>query len=622
MKKIFVLGLLVFGLASRGHAETPQMKACRAAYESLEPWKVFDACGQLVADGEQPQDANVWDWLMLAQVYVDDTEPNWGNIRNLREQSLKSGQRTGSAAFDIIERTKDESIRKQWFAAARAFGPWFNAYARSRETGDWDAYYKFRKKLKGGKESERWDAEEMRRKVREMVEAKKWDEALRLSAALVVFAPTVESYALRGDVQSAAGNDLFAAFNYQTASRLIQDAVIYLKYSDKELAARASFREKRGASKPQTLLEMLSPMASYVREKGNLEPKFSSIGLRTQWQADGALRIWTNLYAGFYLLPDGANFQKALEDGKRGAVESPRQLPSGKRIYPMGGVGVAWFPPDTLPWTPLGSFYFGAVIPLARESEGFFVRGDEYNRFEAPFVGGQPYELVKEVSRVVDYGKTTVTYTDGLVVATQPRRQARIDVPGSGWFQGDIKGDFLPYTGVITRDDGLWTLVYEGVIRSSEKIGNAVYLTVDRDSGVKLNPNGDVVYLKQVGDDQTIITWPASGEERVKSEKTIEYDWRASEAARQKYLEKEAQDELYRQGMSYQPQSTVQSCSRCNGTGRVWQSGGASQERVSAPSGSSASQREDFYNSAASVRTTYSSGSMSVCPACNGTGRQ
>jgi rubrerythrin len=102
---------------------------------------------------------------------------------------------------------------------------------------------------------------------------------------------------------------------------------------------------------------------------------------------------------------------------------------------------------------------------------------------------------------------------------------------------------------------------------------------------------------------------------------TIKPDWAAFEAAREAQAEKEAHDELYREGMRSVPENSVQICTRCNGTGRVWQGGGASQERVSAPSGSNSSQQEDFYNSASSVRTNYSSGSMGICPVCNGTGR-
>jgi hypothetical protein len=85
-------------------------------------------------------------------------------------------------------------------------------------------------------------------------------------------------------------------------------------------------------------------------------------------------------------------------------------------------------------------------------------------------------------------------------------------------------------------------------------------------------------------------------------------------------MEKEALEDALRAARGYVPETTRRVCARCNGSGQLWQAGGASQTRVSAPSGSSASQREDFYNSAASLRTSYSSGSMGPCPVCGGSG--
>lgn len=621
MNRIFIFAVVMLGGVSLCRAELPEMAPCRAAYESFDSWKVFDACGQLVADGEEPVDANVWDWLMLAQTHVNDAESNWDNIRNLRKKSQMSGQRTGSLVLAKIEGADDKKKEKELFGEIRSFGPWFNVYAHSRYTDDWKAYHALHNKY-AKKISPAFDPEKMRENIRSLAEAKKWGEALRVSAALIAYEPTEENYGLRGEVQFAAGNDLFASYNFKMASFLKKDLIAFLKFSAKQEEAYRSFTAKRGSAKPGTLLEMMAPMASYVREKGNLEPKYSSIGLRTQWQADGSLRLWSRNSEGIYLLPDGVRYQKALVDGKRGPVESPKEMPSGKRLYPWSEFeGLAWFPPDALPWTPFGSFYFGPLTAFVPESEGYFVRADEYNQLEGPFFYGQPYMEVKEVSRAVEGDKTIVTYTDGLMVTTESARQARIDIPGAGWFQGDITKGFFPYTGVLTRDDGKWSLFYEGAIRGTTYKGNEEFHNVDLYSGVKLKANGDVVYHKQIGDDHTWITYPAYGGRPLTTKETIERDWAAFEAAREALAEKEALDDAYREAKRYVPESSVQICTRCNGTGRLWQGGGASQERVSAPSGSNSSQQEDFYNSASSVRTNYSSGSMGICPVCNGTGR-
>lgn len=621
MNRILFVAVVILGGVSPGRAELPPMAACRAAYQAFDSWKVFDACGQLVADGEEPEDANVWDWLMLAQIHVNDAESNWGTIRNLRNKSLNSVQRTGSWVFSKFEGADNEKTRKEYFAEIRSFGPWFNVYANSKHSDDWKPYYKLHEKH-AKTNSPAFDPAEMRKNILALVDAKKWEEALRASAALVAYEPTLENYGLRGDVQSAAGNYLLAGYNYQTASQLRKDLNEFLKFNDKFEAARSSFTAHRGSAKPGTFLEMLLPMASYVREKSNRAPKYSSIGLRTQWQADGALRLWSKHADGIYLLPDGVNYQKALTGGKRGPVESPKETPSGKRIYPLSPYeGIAWFPPDSLPWTPFGSFYFGSLTAFSGEGEGYYVMADEYNQLEGPFLYGQPWRVVKEVSRAAEGDKTIVTFTDGLVVTTQPGRQARIDIPGGGWFRGDITKQFFPYTGVLTGDDGQWSLFYEGVVRGITHKGQEKYHSVDLHSGITLQANGDVVYHKQIGDDHTWIAYPATGEERLTTTKTIEPDWAAFEAARQAQAEKEELDDALREARSYVPESSVRICTRCNGTGRLWQGGGASQERVSAPSGSNSSQQEDFYNSASSVRTNYSSGSMGVCPVCNGTGR-
>ncbi|MBK8165069.1 MAG: hypothetical protein IPK64_03780 [bacterium] len=67
--------------------------------------------------------------------------------------------------------------------------------------------------------------------------------------------------------------------------------------------------------------------------------------------------------------------------------------------------------------------------------------------------------------------------------------------------------------------------------------------------------------------------------------------------------------------------SRPRTCYRCRGAGQTWQAGGATQQSVGAANSMSTSEREALYNSAQSIRTTYTSGTMIICPVCLGSGR-
>ncbi|MBL0351046.1 MAG: tetratricopeptide repeat protein [Elusimicrobia bacterium] len=828
MKRIScVVVFILVGFVISGGAASPQMQACRAAYETKDPWKVFETCGQLIADGDLPADANVWDWLALAERQVDNEEPNWGIIKEYWRRSEESGQKTGRMAFKNYDDAKGEQVRNEEFKKIAAYGPWmmsyayshrahtyrrgnnlkqaiadmtqaiklaphykdyfsrsewyeafgkypaqnkdlldavklsesvgnlnsnahtkikyddpngFNAYIKDmdpvsqyrrgkflkKETAgavDWCLYNflgpyetalpaceeaarstpddprghnylaatllkqpapdferadaaldaalradpqyaralinrgaslrlqgKFEEALKAiqaalaidpglsapagfanlgfihaglGNFDEAvknwnlllaknpWDDAALRHKAVALTKAGRLNEALYASAQLIAYKPLGKNYELRGDIQSVAGNDLLAAQNYLIAMQMNESAFkkLYPKWS----AARETFLSKQGDVKPANLLEVIAPLPTYVREKGNPEPKFVSTGLRTQWQPDGSLRFWTQNDDGFYLLPDGVKFQKALDKGGRGPVQSPEETSGGKRVYPLGEFSVAWLPSD--------SFYFGLLAPVAPSSNGrhVFVNGMEYG---GPFLFGQSVHAMKEVSRRTEGDKVIIAFTDGVVETTQPGRQARIDIPGAGWFQGDITQNHLPYTGVLTRDDGQWSLFYKGDLLATTQKGTATTKFPERDSSIVLRQDGEVYYHFGGVWEEKSVTYPASGAEPIRTAGNVKLpSWRDYEEGRRKFEEKEALEDALRAARSYVPETTRRVCSRCNGSGQLWHAGGASQERVSAPSGSSSSQREDFYNSASSVRTNYSSGSMGICPVCNGTGR-
>ena len=57
MNRILFIPIVMLGVISPSLAERPEMASCRAAYESVDPWKVFNACGPLIADGEVPRGA-------------------------------------------------------------------------------------------------------------------------------------------------------------------------------------------------------------------------------------------------------------------------------------------------------------------------------------------------------------------------------------------------------------------------------------------------------------------------------------------------------------------------------------------------------------------------------------
>ncbi|MFN0118202.1 MAG: hypothetical protein ACKVQC_07950 [Elusimicrobiota bacterium] len=857
LKQFIFMGVFVaVGSVLPGWATPTPMQACRAAYEAIDPWKVFEACGQLVADGEQPIDANVWDWLALADRQVSSEIPELETIKMYWKRSEDSGQITGRKALKAFENAKGEKARDEAFKKFAAYGKWMKAYAHNVRANAYGESKEFKKavaeitvaiklvpnyknyaerstfydalgkisdqkkdllvavklsesvgnlnsyphgsmryhdragfndyvkdmdtvsKSKRGKEllkdsasavdwcmhlfpeaNERtllaceeaaratphdprghsylaatllrrpnpdfaradaalaqalkvdpkfaraminrgaslrlqgkfaealtsvqeglaldptlavpagltnlglihtglgnfdeavknwdlllaqtpWDDFALRNKALTLTKAGRYTEALYTSAHLIAYKPfKIENYALRGDIHTAAGNDFLAAQNYKTASQIKKDLKALVKYDPLYEKARESFIAKRGGAKPKNLMEMLAPMATHVREKGNLDPIYSSIGLRTQWQKDGSLRLWPKIsegvyllhdFEGIYLLPDGVNYQKAFRDGKRGPVESPKTTSSGKHIYPLGYRDLAWFPPDSLPWTPFGSFYFGLLKPLSNESEGVsegvFVYADGFDLLSGPFFYGVPTTLIKEVSRVVEGDKTIITLSDGLVATTAPGRQARLDIPGFGWFRGDLNEKHLPETGVIMEDNGGWSLFLKGAVVQArrDRRNMSEIAVIDRDSFITLNPNGDFTYDTRVGRDHTIFNYPASGVAPYVSTRNSDRDWRVVEAEIKAQEEKEAADASwreYQQGInSNQPNNSPSVCSRCNGSGQVWQSGGASQTRISAPSGATASQREDFYNSAGSIRTSHSSGGMTTCSACGGSG--
>lgn len=827
MKIIFLIGLLVLGLAPQGRAASAAMSACRAAYEAKDPWKVFETCGQLIADGDLPEDANVWDWLALASENVNNELDNWDTVKAYWKRSEDSGQKTGRMAFNAYDGLRGEEARNEAFKKIGAYGPWMMARAHAyrahtyrrgnnlkqaiadmtsaiklvphyknyfdrsewyeaqrkypaqnkdliaavklaesvgvvssnahtklkyddpaafdalfkdldpvsrykrgkflkKETAsavDWCMYSfvgsyetalgaceeaarstpndprghnylaatllkqpnpdfaradaalaaalkadpkfarahinrgaslrlqgKFEEALKPIQEAlaldpslsvpagfanlgfihaglgnfdeaaknwdsllakNPWDDSAMRNKAIALTKAGRFTEALYTSAQLIAYKPLEKNYELRGDIQAAAGNDLLAAQNYMIAMQM-NDAT-FKKLYPKWSAARETFLAKQGDVKPTNLLDVLRELPTYVREKGNLEPKFVSSGLRTQWQSDGSLRFWTQGDEGFYLLSDGVKFQKALSNGGRGPVESPQETSSGKRIYPVGEFRLAWIPND--------SFYFGLLKPIAQSENGrhVFVNGMEY---AGPFIAGQSVRALREVSRRTEGEKTIITFTDGLVEITEPGRQSTLDIPGAATFRGDISASHLPYTGVLTSaDNSTWSVVYQGKIWKTGPKGIELYADPSRDGWITLSPSGDLTDNNHDAWNKSTTVYPASGEapsNRTEANKAP--DWREFEKANAERAKQEELDEALRRARSYVPETTRRACYRCSGSGQVWQSGGASQSRVSAPSGSSASQREDFYNSASSIRTTYSSGGMNACPICNGQG--
>lgn len=820
-KSPFASVFFLVGLVARGGAVSTPMQACRAAYEAQDPWKVFETCGQLIADGDLAEDARVWDWLSMAERQVRDRD-DWADMGYYRDRSLNSGQETAWAAFKAYDDAKGADERKELFAETQKFGPWFASYALGRRSGSFNAkgelsllnaalklnrnhlllysrsktneklgkypaenkdlldsvkaaeavgltnteahrdiwyndpkamenyikdmdpvsQYKRRKFLKRDtatavdwclynflgpldtalpacEEAARvspkdprghnylaatllkqttpdfkradaalaaainadphyarahinravslrlqgqfeealkaiqaalaidpslsvptgyanlgfiyaglgnfeeavknwdrllaknpWDDVALRHKAIALAKAGRWTESLATSAHLLAYKPSVENYELRGDIQSVAGHDLLAAQNYLIAMQ--KNDAAFKKLYPKWSAARETFLSKQGDARPKNLMEVISPLPTFVREKGNLEPKYASCGLRTQWQADGSLRFSALGNMGFYLLPDGVKFQKALSDGGRGPVESPQETPSGKRIYPLGEFSVAWIPQE--------SFYFGLLSPLAPSSNGrqVFVNGMEYS---GPFLFGQSVHAMKEVSRTTEGDKIVITFTDGVVETTQPGRQARIDVPGAGWFRGDITQNHLPYTGVFTRDDGQWSLIYKGENLATTQKGTAITKFPERDSSIVLRENGEVYYHFGGVWEETSATYPASGAEPLRyAGKAKRPSWQEYEEGRKKSEEKEALEDALRAARGYVPETTRSVCYRCNGSGQLWRAGGVSQERVAAPSGSSAAQRESFYNSASSLRTQYNSGSLGPCPVCNGSG--
>lgn len=437
-------------------------------------------------------------------------------------------------------------------------------------------------------------------------------EALATSGGLLLFRNTADNHIFRAQLLERMGNDDYAVEEWvEVAERNPErSSEVYPSWS----SALQRIRDTRCGSAPANLLESLAMRPRWTFPAGNLLRKHAPNGMETRWQADGTLWVGTPTGAGFVLLEDGVLFSRILADGSRGPATEPQVLGDGRMVYPLDDCVVIH--------SPSGALYFGYYELWASKNEGSYVDCADMPE-EGPFRFGlsanQRREVDESITEIEVDGsrrtRTVVTLADGSVY----RRETAVDVPhidfersvtlpGIGRFVGETMtlDRCAPQTGVLYFDDGSWALVIETQIAALGPQGQELkgWQSVLAEDGTLTitNPNVTLVYDRNGDKNFSSNVIEPEPEPEVTVSHTgstlTSFNFKASLQGNRPHV-----------------------CYRCRGAGYVWKPGGASQERIGASSSMSSGQREDFYTSSASVRTTYSSGSMVSCPACGGSGQ-
>lgn len=670
------LPLLLPLLISAAFAETPRMAACRAGYESFEPMKVFEGCGAMIADGEPPEDPRVWDWLGLAQQTAMPEYENEEVIKQYLARSRESGGKTWDKAVYKYSTARTDEEKDRYFEEALSFGKWESAdfyrylgkwqsnrkealplltksikifptidalYLRGVVYSDMNKDSKAREDLDraiemaarfGNRHSRalnhlgyidkslRQTAEAvplpdslylpdaLRNQVVALANAGRTEEALAKSAALIAFKPNPLNYVLRGDLHSKRGDHLMASQNYRLAMQ--EDSRLTESIMPRYRAAIESHAAAHCATPPANLMELVQTQSPLVHTSKSTDIRYVNTGLRTQWQTDGSLRFFIDNHDGFYLLPDGIRFQRA-QAGGRGPVEEPVRRADGALVYAaIGNYSVAFF--------PSGAMYFGQLRTLSADNEGRYTLCSGM-MLAGPYLNGLPTQLIRQEG-VADEGSVKVTrFTNGIRREIRNDRLPRVIIPGTGTFQGIVRDEVLPGTGVLTTESGTVALYMDGRLVATGDKGVPISASAGGGRLAKMTPAGDLEILDNTFTEDIRIIYEASG--RLPYEvRTIRPGHSPAEilAAEQARERKQEIDDAYRALHQMDFSRKPVSCYRCGGSGRIWQAGGASQSTASTPSGYSAAEAANFRNSAQSVQIVYSSGQMVTCPVCGGSG--
>lgn len=439
-------------------------------------------------------------------------------------------------------------------------------------------------------------------------------EALKVATAMIGWSDLAENRKFRAEIAAKIGNDELAMSDLSTAvsydDRLNDE--IYPLWS----AAQQRVRDRRCGTAPANLRESLVRRATWTPPVGNTAQRLAPPGFLTQWQDDGALKVSLPWGPGFHLLEDGVSYRKIMDDGTLGPVTAPEVLGDGRVVYPLGHL--------VLIHVPAGDIYCGIYDLWAGKSEGTYSDCADVPQ-EGPFRFGLSAHQRRAVestdTEYVEGGETRiltlVKLADGTVCrfvrATQPEqgdRERSVTIPGLGRFVGETMSldNTAPQRGVMYYENGSWGIIHNTQLRTLGTLGQP--LTFDNGAEkLSLAANG----LLTITTPNYNVTFDANG--------VMGYESLVEEVAPEPEAAAAA---TYTPAFDFQASlegNRPPTCYRCRGAGQTWQAGGASQQTVHAANSMSASERESLYNSAQSIRTTYTSGTMIVCPVCQGTGR-
>ncbi len=443
-----------------------------------------------------------------------------------------------------------------------------------------------------------------------LAESGRHAEAQKVATGLIGWADVVTNRRFRGELAARIGNDELAIRELATAVE--RDESLNNELYPLWSAALARVREKRCATPAANLRESLMRRGTWTLPAGNTTARMAPPGFLTQWQADGSLKVFLEWGPGFHLLEDGVSYRKIQDDGTLGPVTEPEILADGRMIYPLAHM--------VLIHVPSGDIYFGFYELWAGRNEGSYSDCADLAQ-EGPFRFG----LSAHQRRVVEETDTEYTVdgetrvltlvklADGtecrFVKATSPEageRERSVTIPSLGRFVGETMtlDHCAPQRGVMYYNNGSWGIIHDMQLRTLGTQGQPLTF-----GNMSLSAGG----LLTISNPSYVVTFDANGVMGFTSlVAEPEPEPEAAAAA------------TWAPAFNFQESlagNRPRTCYRCRGAGQAWQAGGARQQSVGAAYGMSSSEREALYNSAQSIRTTYSSGTMIVCPVCQGTGR-